>query len=78
MPEYPRTLIKSGTTTITAESSYVDVTHSIGTVPEWVDPQPTNVYAIWYYLSNIGATTFRINLQVAQASDATFRWSSGI
>ena len=46
MPEYPRTLIKSGTTTITAESSYVDVTHSIGTVPEWVDPQPTNVYAI--------------------------------
>jgi len=70
--------IKSGTATITAESTYVDVTHTLAITPNWADPVPSNEYAIDWFISNIGATTFRINLQTAQPSDATFRWSAGI
>ena len=70
--------IKHGTATITAENTYVDVTHTLASTPNWVTVEPTNEYAIDWYKSNIGATTFRINLQVAQASDATYTWSAGI
>lgn len=69
--------IKYGTAAITAESTTVDVTHNVGITPNWVDVNPTNEYGIDHFLSNIGATTFRINVQVAPPSDATFIWSAG-
>lgn len=68
---------KYGTATITAGNTYVDVTHSVGTTPNWINVDPTNEYGIDKYEDNIGATTFRINIWGTQASDATFEWSAG-
>lgn len=69
--------IKTGTATITAGNTFVDVTHTVTGTPTFLSTPPTNEYGLNYYLSNIGATTFRINIQVPQPSDATFIWSAG-
>ena len=70
--------IKYGTSTVTAGNIYVDVTHNVGTTPNWVHANPTNEYGIDKFVDNIGATTFRINIQSPQPSDATFGWSAGM
>ena len=71
-------VIISGTATITAGNIYVNVTHNVGTTPNWVHVDPTNEYGIDKFVDNIGATTFRINIQSPQPSDATFGWSAGM
>ncbi len=70
--------IKTGTATITAGNTFVDVTHNVSGIPTMINTPPTNIYGLDYYLSNIGVVTFRINIQVPQLSDATFIWSAGI
>lgn len=68
---------KTGTATITAGNTFVDVTHGLSITPTRLSTPPTNEYGLDYYLSNIGAVTFRINIQVPQLSNATFLWSAG-
>lgn len=65
----------SGTATITAGNTYVDVAHGLSITPTYINIEATNEFGLNKYLSNIGATTFRINIQVPQLSDATFVWS---
>lgn len=68
---------KYGTATVTVGNTYVDVTHNVGTTPNWVHVDPTNEFGIDNYEDTIGAATFRINIWGSQASDATFNWQAG-
>lgn len=63
-----------GFATIPADSTSVTVEHNYGKTPTIVIAVPTNEYGIDFYISNKNATTFTINIQVPQASDATFDW----
>ena len=64
-----------GLATIPDESAYVEVTHSIFTTPDNVLATPQGNEAIW--VSNIGATTFRIN-RAGSSGALVCNWKAGI
>ncbi len=70
--------IKTGSVSIISENEFVDVVHNINGIPLLLNVEPTNAYALNYYITNINSTSFRINIQNTQPSDATFIWSAGI
>jgi len=62
-----------GTATISS-STYVDVTHGLAGTPTTINVTPATSGTGDWYLSNIGATTFRIN--VANSGTYTFHWTA--
>ena len=69
----------SGTGTITTGNTYVTVTHGLGLAPslELLDIRPQDDLAgRSFWASNLGATTFRINMTTADlGTDHDFGWS---
>jgi len=63
----------SGTATISS-STYVDVTHGLAGTPTAINVTPATSGTGDWYLSDIGATTFRIN--VANSGSYTFYWTA--
>jgi len=63
----------SGTATISS-STYVDVTHGLAGTPTVINVTPATSGTGDWYLSNIGDTTFRIN--VANSGTYTFHWTA--
>jgi len=63
----------SGTATISS-STYVDVTHGLAGTPTTINVTPATSGTGDWYLSDIGATTFRIN--VANSGTYTFHWTA--
>lgn len=73
---------KSGTATVTSGNTYVDVTHGLSITPSInkISVIPTNNLgnATKFWVSDVGASTFRININVDPgASTATFSWQIG-
>jgi len=68
----------SGTATITAGATYVDVTHGLATTPDInrikVTPKD-NLGGRSFWISDVGATTFRINISSTDTVDHAFGWS---
>jgi parallel beta-helix repeat protein len=69
----------SGTATIASGDTHIDVTHGLAITPEAanISVTPTNSMgdSAKYYISDIGATTFRINVNADPgATTATFAW----
>ena len=70
----------SGAATVASGATYIDVTHGLSATPiaGSIKLTPTNNLgsAAKYWVSNIGATTFRVNVDTAPgATTATFAWS---
>jgi len=73
----------SGTATITSSSNYVDVNHGIAVPPSADDIQVTATNnlgnASEFWISDVGASSFRINVNVAPGvSTATFVWKAEV
>ena len=68
----------SGIATISSSDTYVDIVHGLESVPVWVVPIPTDENGLDCFISNIGSTTFRINIQVPQLSNSVFLWAAGL
>lgn len=70
---------KSGVVTLPSGATSVDVTHEAGTTPELRDLSvvagSTLDAASFFWVDNIGASTFRVNVDAAPASDILFGWS---
>jgi len=68
----------SGTATITAGSTYVDVTHGLSITPDInkirVTPKD-NLGGCSFWVSNVTSTTFRINISSTDTVDHSFGWS---
>jgi len=64
---------KSGTATISS-STYVDVTHGLAGTPTAINVTPATSGTGDWYISDIGDTTFRIN--VANSGTYTFHWTA--
>ena len=72
-----------GTATVPNAATYIDVTHGLAATPTVADIQvtPTNNLgdASKFWISDAGATTFRINVNADPgATTATFSWSARI
>lgn len=70
--------VTSGSATIVAGSTYVDVIHGVGSTPDinkinWHPQGDLHGYGTW--ISNVGATTFRINIGSQLMEDITFGWN---
>ena len=69
----------SGTATITAGDTFVDVTHGVPWTPSIskirIVPNGALTGLDTPYINNIGATTFRINISGTLGSNVTFGWS---
>ena len=70
----------SGTATVISGDTFVDVSHGLGTTPAISDIKvtPTNNLgsAAKFWISDVGASTFRINVDIDPgATTATFSWS---
>lgn len=68
-----------GTATIASGDTSVTVTHGLTVAPSasdiWVVPTNNLGNAVNFWTSDFGATTFKINVNVAPGSDtATFAW----
>lgn len=73
----------SGTATITtsAPNTYVEVTHGLSFTPsaEHIQVTPQNQGSgVWFWISDVGATTFRINSSTAVSSDWDFSWRAKV
>lgn len=71
-------LEREGTATIPQGATYIDVTHGRAKTPtaNEITITPTNNKGSGWWISNIGATTFRINVPTDPgATTATFAWS---
>lgn len=77
---YPSGFIVSngGTETILSGNTSVVVTHGLGYTPTLLSVEPLDEYGIGYYLTSVGVTTFTINIQVPQPSDANFKWGGAV
>ena len=66
-----------GTATIAANGASIDVTHGMGGTPDAVVVTPMGDVgnSIWW-VSNVGATTFRINLDPTLTATTTVAWLS--
>lgn len=68
---------KTSTATIAASASYVTVTHGMAATPTKIIVTPFgNVGNCW--ITDAGATTFKINVSSAPASDTLISWSAEI
>lgn len=69
--------VTSGSATVTAGNSYVDVTHGLSGTPDInkikVTPQDDLAGRV-PWVSNVGASTFRINIPVDLESDHVIGW----
>jgi hypothetical protein len=73
----------SGTATVASGTTYVDVPHGLSVTPSagQINVVPTNSLgnAAKYWISNLGATTFRINVDTDPGvSTATFNWNISV
>jgi len=66
----------SGTATITAGLTSVTVSHGLVSTPSKVIVTPTQDTRIW--VTNVGATSFDINIPAALASDLTVYWEAEV
>lgn len=67
--------VTSGSATVTAGNTYVDKTHGLGTTPDENKIKLTSKddlggRSVW--ISNVGNTTFRINISSMDTEDHTF------
>jgi hypothetical protein len=73
------TTSNSGTATVTGGSTFVNVAHGLSITPTIANIRvtPTNNLgnATMFWLSNVGATTFRINVDADPGAAATFTWA---
>ncbi len=71
----------SSTATITSGNTYIAITHGLDITPtaDLISVTPTNNLgaASEFWISDIGATTFRINVDTDPLADATFSWNIG-
>lgn len=68
---------KSDSATLSAGDTYVDVTHGLGGTPSRVQLTPTsNLGGRTFWISDKGATTFRINISSSDLEDHTFDWEA--
>ncbi len=70
----------SGTATVASGATYVDVSHGLGITPSInnINVTPTNNLgsATKFWISNVGASTFRINVDIDPGvTTATFSWT---
>lgn len=69
---------KDGQGTIPNPDTNVEVTHGYGSTPEGrqIRITPTNEYMRAWYVTDIGDTTFKVNIPVAagEGNSATFDW----
>ena len=68
-----------GTATLTLGNTYVDVSHSITGTPTNIVVTPTSnlgTRALW--ISDVGASTFRININSSDIIDHTFYWRAEV
>lgn len=66
---------ETGTATVTAGNTTVDVTHGLGATPARVFLSPTtDTLGARWWVSAKTATTFTISLHTNQASDVSFDW----
>jgi len=69
----------SGSTTIPAGDTYVDVTHHSSTTPSKVRVTPTsNLGSRSFWVSNKGANTFRLNINSSDIIEHTFDWEAEV
>ena len=64
--------------TIPNGASYVDVTHGLIFAPQWVIAIGTETETRQLTISNVGATTFRINAPANVTADRTVYWRAGV
>ena len=65
--------VVEGTATLSAGDTSVTVTHGVGATPTIVIAIPSqNIGNVW--ITNIGATTFKINTSASAGTDTTFYW----
>ena len=65
-----------GEVTITAGSTSVVATHSLGTVPSYVAKTPLDEYGIDSYINTLTTTQLTINIQSPHLSNAVFKWEA--
>ena len=70
------TVSNSGTETITSGNTSVTVTHGLGATPVVLSVNNLDDYGIGFKTTSIGATTFTINMQIPQPSNADFKWGA--
>ena len=69
----------SGTSTITAAQTSIDVTHSLVSTPSRIQLTPTTDTAgKRYWISAKGATTFTITIDSTHTSDISFDWRAAV
>jgi len=70
---------KGTTATISAGDTYVDVTHNLNNTPTTVRVTPTtNLGTRSFWVSDKGASTFRININSSDSIDHTFDWEAEV
>lgn len=70
-----------GSATVTAANTYVAVTHGLASTPAIGDIQITpqgSLLGRTYWASDVGASTFRINISTSDTIDHAFSWSAVI
>ena len=70
-----------GSATVTATNTYVAVTHGLASTPALGDIQITpqgSLLGRTFWVSDVGATTFRINMSTSDTIDHIFSWSAVI
>lgn len=63
------------TATITAGDTYKVVTHGLGYVPKPQVTPTSNLAGRNFWVSDVGSTTFRININSSDLADHTFNWA---
>jgi hypothetical protein len=77
--EQSKSIKNTGTATITAGATTVDVTHGLAAAPTRVLLSPTTATGGKdFYVSAKGATTFTITIDSAHSADISFDWSAVI
>lgn len=68
-----------GSATLTAGNTYVDVSHYITGTPTNITVTPSsNLGTRSFWVSDVGASTFRININSSDIIDYTFYWSAEV
>lgn len=69
--------IMKGTATLVAGDTSIVVTHGCGATPTSVTANPSqNIGNVW--ITDIGATTFKINTSASTGTDTTFYWKARV
>lgn len=66
---------ETGTATVTAGSTYIDVAHNLGRTPENIQATPrVDMSGTAFWVSDVDSSTFRINIGSSLGVDAPFYW----